>query len=156
MCSRIRSYILFLKFYFILFIYFWLCWVFTAACGLSLVVAKGGYSSLRCSGLSLWWLLLLRSMGSRLTGSVVVTHWLSCSAWHVGSSWTRAWIHVPCIGRQILNHCATREAPEIIFFFFLSYILYLSSFNYYFIYVCLPQLYWNYIFRKNRILRTHI
>ena len=29
---------------------------------------------------------------------------------HVGSSQTRAWTHVPCIGRQILNHCATREA----------------------------------------------
>ena len=27
------------------------------------------------------------------------------------SSQTRARTHVPCIGRQILNHCATREAP---------------------------------------------
>ena len=27
-----------------LFVYFWLCWVFLAACGLSLVVASGGYS----------------------------------------------------------------------------------------------------------------
>ena len=31
---------------------------------------------------------------------------------HVGSSWARARTHVPCIGRQILNHCATREAPR--------------------------------------------
>ena len=23
------------------------------------------------------------------------------------------WTRVPCIGRQILNHCATREAPEL-------------------------------------------
>ena len=29
---------------------------------------------------------------------------------HVGSSHTRARTRVPCIGRQILNHCATREA----------------------------------------------
>ena len=29
--------------------------------------------------------------------------------WHVESSWTRDRTHVPCIGRQILNHCATRE-----------------------------------------------
>ena len=29
---------------------------------------------------------------------------------HVGSSKTRARTRVPCIGRQILNHCATREA----------------------------------------------
>ena len=66
-----------------LFIYFWLHWVFVV-CGLSLVAASGGYSSLRCAGFSLWWLLLLRSMGSVLvacglysTGSVVVVHGLS-------------------------------------------------------------------------------
>ena len=29
---------------------------------------------------------------------------------HVGSSQTRARTRAPCIGRQILNHCATREA----------------------------------------------
>ena len=50
---------------FILFIYFWLRWVFVTACGLSLVAASGGYSSLWCVGFSLQWLLLLRSMGSR-------------------------------------------------------------------------------------------
>ena len=31
--------------------------------------------------------------------------------WCVGSSWTRDRIHVPRIGRQILNHCTTREVP---------------------------------------------
>ena len=31
---------------------------------------------------------------------------------HAGSSQTRAWTRVPCIGRQILNHCTTREAPR--------------------------------------------
>ena len=38
--------------------------------------------------------------------------WLTglVAPWHVGSSQTRARTHVPCIGRQILNHCATREA----------------------------------------------
>ena len=35
---------------------------------------------------------------------------------NVGSSQTRARTHVPCIGRQILNHCATREAQEIFFY----------------------------------------
>ena len=34
---------------------------------------------------------------------------------HVGSSQTGARTRVPCIGRQILNHCATREAQEIFF-----------------------------------------
>ena len=39
---------------------------------------------------------------------------------HVGSSQTRARTRVPCIGRRILNHCATREAPKKLF---LKYIL---------------------------------
>ena len=30
---------------------------------------------------------------------------------HVGSSQTRARTRVPCVGRRILNYCATREAP---------------------------------------------
>ena len=66
-------------FYFILinlFIYFWLRWVFVAARRLSLVAASRGYSSLRCAGFSLRWLLLLQSTGSRHTGSVVVAHGL--------------------------------------------------------------------------------
>ena len=56
------------KIIFYLFIYFWLCWVFVSARGLSLVAASGGYSSLRCVGFSLWWLLLLQSGGSRHVG----------------------------------------------------------------------------------------
>ena len=49
-----------LFFYFInLFIYFWLRWVFVAACGLSLVVVSGGYSLLRYAGFSLRWLLVV-------------------------------------------------------------------------------------------------
>ena len=43
--------------------------------GLSLVAASEGYSSLQCAGFSLWWLLLLWSMGSRHTG------FSSCSTW---------------------------------------------------------------------------
>ena len=65
------------------------------------------------------WLLSLQSTGSRRTG------FSSCGAWaqslwhtglvaprHVGSSRTRArtLVQIPWIGRQILNHFATREA----------------------------------------------
>ena len=32
---------------------------------------------------------------------------------HVGSFRTRAQTRVPCIGRWIFNHCATREAPTV-------------------------------------------
>ena len=51
---------------FILFIiiYFWLRWVFAAAHGLSLVVARGGYSLLQCTGFSLRWLLLAWALGA--------------------------------------------------------------------------------------------
>ena len=52
----------------LLFLNFWLCQVFVAVRGLSLVVVSGGYSSLRCVGFSLWWLLLLWSTGSRRMG----------------------------------------------------------------------------------------
>ena len=48
--------------------------------GLSLVAASGDHSSSRCAGLSLSRALLLRSTGSRRTGSVVVAHGPSCSA----------------------------------------------------------------------------
>ena len=45
------------------------CWVFVAACRLSLVVASGGFSSLWCMDFSLRWLLLFQSWGSRRVGS---------------------------------------------------------------------------------------
>ena len=48
--------------------------------GLSLVAASGGHSSSRCEGLSLSRPLLLRSTGSRCTGSAIVAHGPSRSA----------------------------------------------------------------------------
>ena len=47
--------------------------------GFSPVVASGDHSSSRCAGLSLSRPLLLRSTGSRRTGSVIVAHGPSCS-----------------------------------------------------------------------------
>ena len=46
-----------------LFIYFWLFWVFVVACELSLVAANAGYSSLRCTGFSLQWILFVVEHG---------------------------------------------------------------------------------------------
>ena len=91
---------------------------------------------MRCTGFSLRWLLLLRSTASRRVGfsscsaqaSVVAASRISsCNTWapghtglvalrHVGSSQTRDQTRVPCIGRWILNHCATREVPTLTFF----------------------------------------
>ena len=96
---------------FLFFYFFWLRWVFVAVRRLPLVAASRGYSSLWCAGFSWWYLLLLRSMGSRCAGSVVVAHGLSCST-ACGIFRTRAQTCVPCIGRWILNHCATREVPD--------------------------------------------
>ena len=120
---------LFIKFIY-LFIYFWLRWVFVAASGLPLVAGSGDYSLLRCSGFSLWWLLLSRSTGSRRVGLSSCGRWAqqlwlvgsraqAQQLWHtgpvaprhVGSSRTRARARVPCSGKRIPNHCATREAP---------------------------------------------
>ena len=94
-----------------LFIYFWLCWVFVSVRGLSLVVASGDHSSSRCAGLSLLRPLLLWSTGSRRAGSVVVAHGPSCSA-ACGIFPDQGSNPCPLHGRQILNHCATREAPK--------------------------------------------
>ena len=56
-------------FFLILFLfYFWLCWVFLAARGLSLAAASQGYPIVRCPGLSPCWLFLLRRTGSRCMG----------------------------------------------------------------------------------------
>ena len=90
-----------------------------------------GYSSLWCAGFSLQWLLLLPSTGSRhagfsslalglqslwLMGSRAQTQQLWCTGLvalrHVGSSRTRARTRVPCAGRRILNHYATRKVPD--------------------------------------------
>ena len=89
----------------------------------SLIAASRGQSLLWCTGFSLWWPLLLWSMGSRHAGfSSCGTRaqqlWLVSSRaqaqqlWHMGlvapqhveSSQTRAQTLVPCIGRWILNH----------------------------------------------------
>ena len=66
-------------FFFFFFFNFLLHWVFIAVHGLSLVVAGEGYSSLRCVGFSVRWLLLLQSTGSRHIGfSSCVSRALEC------------------------------------------------------------------------------
>ena len=94
--------------------FLWLCWVFVSVRGLSLVAASGGHSSPQRAGLSLSRPLLLRSTGSRRAGSVVVAHGPSCSA-ACGIFPDQGSNPCPCIGRQTLNHCATREAQTLSF-----------------------------------------
>ena len=70
--------------------FFWLHWAFVAAHGLSLVAASRGHSSLRCTGFSLRWLLLLQSTGSRHAG------FSSCGT------------RVPVVVARGLSSCGTR------------------------------------------------
>ena len=88
---------------------------------------------MKCAGFSLRWLLLLQSMGSRHVGFSSCDSWAlehrlsSCGAMglvaprHVGSSQTRARTCVPCISRQILNHCATRETLKYLFIYLFTF-----------------------------------
>ena len=96
----------------VLFIYFWLHWVFIAACGLSLVVVSRGFSLWQCMDFSLRWLLSCCrawTLGTLaqwilLRGSRACALQLWCMSlaalWHVGYSWTRARTCVSCIGRR--------------------------------------------------------
>ena len=76
---------------------FWVCWVFAAGLGLSLVALSGSYSSLQCARFSC---CATRALGSQ--AAVVVAHgpwstlaFSSCSSWaqqlpHTGSrEWTQ-------------------------------------------------------------------
>ena len=117
-------------FIFLVFI-FWLLWVFVAACRLSVVAESGGFSScgalalgarasvVAALGLSSWGTWALEHASFSNCGlralqcsacSVVVAHWLSCSV-ACGIFLGRGRTRVPCIGRRILNYCATREVP---------------------------------------------
>ena len=84
----------------ILFINFWLCWVFIAACVFPQLQQVGATPQLKFMNFPSWWLLLLWHTGSGVlglqqlwhvgsvfvslqlqsTGSEVVVHGLSCSA----------------------------------------------------------------------------
>ena len=67
--------LIYLFIYFKIYLFIYGCIGSSLLSGLSLVAASGGYSSLRCAGFSLWWLLLLQSTGFSSCGtqaSVVV------------------------------------------------------------------------------------
>ena len=122
------SHVLFLFFYeFIYFIYLFLAALGLCCCaqafsscgewGLLLVAVRGlliavaslvAEHGLQAPGLQQLWLVGSRAQAQQLWCMHLV------ALQHVGSSGTRARTRVPCTGRRILNHCATRDA--IIFF----------------------------------------
>ena len=118
---------------------FFIIYLFFDCAGLSLLHAGflwlqrvGAILQLWYTGFSLQRFLLLQSTGSRCTGFSSCGVWAQqwqlmgsrawvqqswCTGlvalWHVESSWTRNRTYVSCIGRWILNHCTTREVPQI-------------------------------------------
>lgn len=95
---------------------FFLCQVFVATCGLSLVAVNSGYSVFAVDSFSLRWLLLFqaRALGhagfsSRSTGAPQVRCVHLVAPRKEESSWTRNQAHIPCISWQILNHGTTKE-----------------------------------------------
>ena len=88
---------------------FWLCWVFVAA-----LQAFSSYDE-----------LLFLSTGSRVR-TQQLQHISLIVLRHEGSSWTRKLIHVPCIGRRILNYWTTREVPFSFFYTLLRFYFFLN------------------------------
>ena len=84
-----------------------------------LVAASSGYSLAVVHGFSLRWLLFLW-----LASSGAHSQWMWCAGLvdlrHVGSSQSKDRTHVPCTGRQILNHWTTTEVLSSYFLHVLS------------------------------------
>ena len=105
------------------FIYFWLRWVFVAACGLfsscgeQRLLSNCSVWASHCSDFSCCGAQALEHNRLSSCGARALEHnrLSSCGAralvtpWHVGFFQTRNWTRVLCIGRQILYCRATRE-----------------------------------------------
>ena len=109
--------------YLFIYFYFWLCWVFGSCEGFLQLRQVGatlhrGARAFHYRGPS--------RCGAQAPDAQAQQLWLTGPAapWHVGSSQTRARTRVSCISRQILNHCATREAlPITLDYFYLLYVI---------------------------------
>ena len=100
----------FLKFMLLRIIYLFI----TLGCSGSLLLPM---HTSHCSGFSCY---RAQALGARASvfaarGSEAVVHRLSCLLHGMWDSGTRNRTHVPCIGRRLLIHCATREVPRFIY-----------------------------------------
>ena len=105
------SLILFIYLFTYLLIYLWLCWVFDAAHGLSLVAASRGYSSLQCAGLSLCGLSCYGAQALGTRASLVAalrlsscgTQALDCAGFSSCGTWAQ----------QLWLVCSTAQAQQL-------------------------------------------
>ena len=95
---------LFYYYYYYYYYYFGCAGSFAACVGFLWLQQVGATLWLWCSGFSLQRLLLLLGTGWRVLRLQELWHMGSAAPQHVGSSQTRDQTHVPCTGRQILNH----------------------------------------------------
>ena len=122
------------SFFYVFFL--WLCWVFVALHGLSLVVVSRGCSASWRSGFSLQQLLSW-STGSRALRLSGCGPWTVVAPRRVRSGQARDWTCVPCTGRWIGIHWATREVQHGFWylFFWCKIFFYISEdFNDYFLF----------------------
>ena len=108
---------MFYSYFIYLFIYFWLCWVFGSCEGFLQLRQVGatlhrGAGTAPHRGARAFHHRGPSRRGAQAPDAQAQQLWLTGpgAPRHVGSSQTRARTRVPCISRQILNHCATREA----------------------------------------------
>ena len=99
-------------------IFGWICWGESGLPVLFLCHLRTSPSrvTLFCStDFSLQWLILLPSMDFKEGGFQVLWCTGLVALRHEGSSWIKDWTHIPCTGRGILNHWATREVMRHLF-----------------------------------------
>ena len=85
----------------------------------SFIFGYAGSLPPQCLGFSVWCLLLMLSVGSRVLAPVAVQHGLVVP-WHAGSSLTRNGTPSPFIGRWSPKHWTTREVPKFTIIIFRS------------------------------------
>ena len=105
----------FFKFYLFIYLFIYGCVVSSFLCEGPLQLQQAGatlHRSARASHYS-----GLSCCGAQAPDAQAQQLWLTglVAPWHMGSSQTRSRTRVPCIGRQTLNHYATREAPSVLF-----------------------------------------
>ena len=74
-------------------------------------MVSGGSSLVVLHGLLIVVASFVAERGLQAHGLQYLQHPGLVAVRHVESSWIRDRTHVPCIGRQILMHCSSREVP---------------------------------------------
>ena len=120
-CLLVSGFPFSLCFYFHLFVYLWLRWVFAAAWGLFSswgergLLSDCGPRASHCGVSSCFgaWALGCVGFGSCSSQAQQLSCIDTVAPGHVGSSWTRGWTRVSCLGSRILHHWTTREALSL-------------------------------------------